>query len=49
MNNHETPTRRPAQTKTQKGCMHLAPGGEMVMAVMSIIGWLTFLVKFAII
>ena len=31
------------------GYMHLAPGGERIMAVLSIAGWITFLLKFAII
>jgi hypothetical protein len=32
-----------------KGCMHLAPGGELIMAAMSVLGWVVFVVKFAVI
>ena len=31
------------------GILHLAPRGERIMALLSIAGWLTFFVKFAII
>ena len=31
------------------GYMHLAPGGERIMALLSIAGWITFLLKFAVI
>jgi hypothetical protein len=33
----------------KKGCMHLAPGGEMIMALVSAVGWLVFLFEFAIV
>ena len=31
------------------GYMHLAPGGERILAVLSIAGWITFLLKVAVI
>ena len=31
------------------GYMHLAPGGERIMALLSMAGWITFLLKFAVI
>ena len=33
----------------RKGCMHLAPGGELIMALASVVGWLIFLFEFAIV
>ena len=35
--------------RTSKGCMHLAPGGEKRMMLLSAIGWLTILVRFSIV
>lgn len=32
-----------------KGCLALAPGGEKLIAAMSVIGWLTFIIKFAVV
>lgn len=33
----------------KKGCMHLALGGEVIMALVSAAGWLVFLFEFAIV
>ena len=36
-------------TPKKKGCLALAPSGECLIASLSVLGWLTFLIKFAIV
>ena len=35
--------------KRKKGCLALAPSGECLLASLSVLGWLTFIIKFAIV
>ena len=33
----------------KKGCLALAPTGERLIASLSVLGWLTFIIKFAVV
>ncbi len=43
-----TNIRTNSETKGKKGCLALAPTSERLIASLSVLGWLTFLIKFAI-
>ena len=47
MNN--TNNTRESRTEEKRGCLALAPTGERLIASLSVLGWLTFLIKFAIV
>lgn len=40
---------RVTAARRTKGCLALAPGGEKLVAAVSVIGWLTFIIKFAVV
>jgi hypothetical protein len=45
----ECDSRRTAAARRTKGCLAPAPGGEKLVAAVSVIGWLTFIIKFAVV
>lgn len=47
--NNTNSTTRTGTVRAKKGYLGLAPGGQKLFAVMSAIGWLTFLIKFAVV
>ena len=47
MNN--TNNTRESRTEEKRGCLALAPTGERLIASLSVLGWLTFFIKFAIV
>lgn len=49
MDNSKTNIKPEFSAQEQKGCMLLAPTAERIVAAMSVLGWLVFLVKFAMI
>ena len=43
-----TNSRQASRQQDKKGCLALAPTSERIIASLSVIGWLTFIIKFAI-
>ena len=43
-----TNSRQESRPQDKKGCLALAPTSERLIASLSVLGWLTFLIKFAI-